>query len=253
MRKILILFSTLVSIYIVLGLLLFIFQRNFLYFPTPKFNHPYHSQFFHHENESIEVIVLNKGQEKGILFFGGNGEAVVNSATDHIKDFPGHTIYLVNYRGYGGSTGSPEEQAIYSDALHIYDEIKTKHNSISVIGRSLGSGVATYIGSNRNVEKMVLITPYDSVESIAQSQFMIFPIALLLKDKFNSIERVDKIKAKTLILIAEQDKVIPLKNSMRLSNAFPPSQVTVKIIRDVGHDSLSGKEKFHILLRDFMQ
>lgn len=252
-KKILFLFSTLTFIYVLLGALLFIFQRNFLYFPSNKYNHPYPTQTFHQNNESIEVIVLNKGQEKSIIFFGGNGEAVVNSASDHIRDFPTHTLYLVNYRGYGGSSGFPAEQTIYSDALHIYDEIKNKYSSISVIGRSLGTGVATYVASKRTVEKMVLITPYDSVESIAQSQYPIFPITLLLKDKFNSVARVDKIKAETLIVIAEHDEVIPLKNSMRLFNAFPASLITMETIKNTGHNSISRSKEFHFLLRDFIE
>jgi len=145
--------STLAMFYIVSALLLFFFQRNFLYFSSPEYQHPWQTQKFHHDNESINVIVLNQGREKSILYFGGNAEAVVYNAADYIKDFPDHTIYLVNYRGYGGSSGSPDEQALYSDALYIYDQIKSKHHNVSVIGRSLGSGIATYIASKRSIKK----------------------------------------------------------------------------------------------------
>ncbi len=245
--------STLAMFYIASSLLLFFFQRNFLYFPSPEYKHPWQTQIFHHGNESINAIVLNQGREKSILYFGGNAEAVVNNTADYIKDFPDHTIYLVNYRGYGGSSGSPDEQALYSDALYIYDQIKNKHRNVSVIGRSLGTGIATYIASKRSIEKMILITPFDSIENIAGSHYPIFPVSLLLKDKFDSAGRVNEITAQTLIMLAEHDNVIPLKNSMRLINAFPVSQISVKTIKNTGHNNISDREKFHIVLKDFMK
>ncbi len=238
--------------YVSFTLLLFIFQRDLLYFPTPKSDHPYQSQIFHNEGESIDVIVLNKEQGRAILFFGGNGESVVYNASDYLNNFTNHAIYLVNYRRYGGSSGYPEEQALYSDALHIYDTIKNKHDSISVIGRSLGTGIATYVASKRDVEKMVLITPYDSIENLAKSKYPIFPVSLLLQDKYDSLSRVKNIQSQTLILLAEHDNVVPLKHSVNLIKAFPASVVTAKIIKGTGHNSISNKLEFHALLGSFM-
>lgn len=253
MGKIQLILSALAIGYVSLGLFLYIFQRDYLYFPSYKYDHPHQVKTFHPDNESIEVIVLNEYHEKAIIYFGGNGEAVVNGASDHINNFPTHTIYLVNYRGYGGSSGKPEEQTIYADALHIYDELSALHSDIAVIGRSLGSSVATYIGSKREIEKMVLVTPFDSIERIAQSQYPLFPVSLLLKDKFDSISRVSAIGAKTLVILAEQDEVIPLENSLRLIQAFPVSQITVATIRGAGHNNLSGNEGYHSLMQDFMR
>lgn len=252
MKGVRFLFVTISVVYLLSCALLFIFQRDFLYFPTPKYDHPYQSEVFHHDNESIEVIMLNKGQEKAIIYFGGNGEAVVHSASDHLNDFPNHTIYLVNYRGYGGSSGRPDEDVIYSDALHIYDKVASRHQGISVMGRSLGSGVATYIGANREIDKMALITPYDSIESIAKTHYPLFPISLLLIDRYDSIGRVKSIQAQTLIIVADNDTVIPLRHSQKLIDAFPPSQIKVVTIRGSGHNNLSNSEAYHSLLKAFM-
>ena len=244
---------TLAFIYASLCMLLFIYQRDLLYFPTAKFNHIYPSEIFQHGQQSIDVITLNKGHKKAIIFFGGNRETVAKGAADHINNFPEYTIFLVNYRGYGNSSGSPEEQAIYTDALHIYDKITDHYANISVIGRSLGTGVATYLSAHRNIEKMVLITPYDSVENIAKSRYPMFPISLLITDKFDSLGRVNKIKAQTLIILAENDKDVPFKNSLRLINAFPSKQITVEIIKGAGHNSLLKTREFNRYLRDFMK
>jgi len=252
--KIVILTSkSLILIYLLLSLGLYIFQRDLLYHPSVKIDHSYQEQTFYNDKESIKVLALNQGQKNSIILFGGNAQIIANRAPSYIETFPNHTIYLVNYRGYGGSSGMPEEQGLYSDALHIYDKIKAKHNAVSVIGRSLGTGVASYVASKRDITKLVLITPYDSIENIAKFRYPIFPISFILEDKFNSVGRVNTIKANTLIILAENDKIIPLENSQRLINQFPASQVTVATINNTNHITLSDTTKFYTLLQQFLR
>lgn len=234
-----------------IGCLLFIKQREFMYFPTPEVAHAYEEEIFSNENESIKVVVLNKENKNAILYFGGNGEAVERNAEEFMETFPCHAIYLIKYRGYGGSSGSPNEQGLYSDALHIYDLLETEHENISVIGRSLGSGVATLLASKRDIDKMALVTPFDSIENIAQKRYPLYPVFLLLQDKYDSIGRVDSIKAKTLVLIAENDEIIDKKYSSRLADKFHPSSVVVKTINDVGHNSISSNQMYYDMLEKF--
>jgi pimeloyl-ACP methyl ester carboxylesterase len=242
-----------VFVYIGFGLLLFIKQRNFLYFPTPEVAHAYDEEIFSNENESIRVVVLNKEKENAILYFGGNGEAVERNADDFIRLFPSHAVYLVKYRGYGGSTGTPNERAIYFDALYIFDQIKSEYKNISVIGRSLGSGVAILLASKKDVAKMVLITPFDSIERIAQDRYPLYPISLLLKDKYDSLSRVDSITAQTLMIIAEEDKVIDRKYSLRLANRFSSELITVETLKNTGHNSLASNQEYFNALKQFFR
>ena len=209
-------------------------------------------KYFNNSQESIKVTVLNKGKKKAILYFGGNAESVDYSSDDFSRIFQDHSIYLVKYRGYGGSTGKPEEQGIYSDALHIFDKIKPKYSAISIIGRSLGSGVASLVASKRNIDKLILITPFDSVENVAQKLFYIYPMFLLLKDKYDSFSRVSLIKAKTLVIAAENDQVIDKKHTKRLVDAFPPVQIRVEVIKNTDHNTISNSEKYYILLEEFI-
>jgi len=242
----------LLLLYILVGVALFLYQRNFLYFPTGEISHGYAQENIANENETIEVIVLNKGKNEALLYFGGNAEAVVYNANDFLKAFPLHTVYLLNYRGYGGSTGQPTEEAIYSDALFLFDKVQKKHSKISIIGRSLGSAVATYLAAKRSVEKLALITPFDSIKSVAQNSLPIYPMAFLLKDKYDSISRVKHIQAKTIAIVAENDKVIANKHSFRLISEFPPMQITVKTIMDSGHNDISNKSEYYDYLKDFI-
>jgi len=239
-------------IYLIAGAVLFFYQRKLIYFPTGKIRHSYELLKLENGKETLEVIVLNPGKNKALLYFGGNAEAVVHNAVDFLTAFPLHTVYLFNYRGYGGSSGQPTEEGIYSDALSLFDKVQEKQAIISVMGRSLGSGAATYLASKRSVEKMVLVSPYDSIKSVAQNKFPIYPMFLLLKDKYDSIGRVKEIQAKTIILMAENDEVIPKKHSLRLISEFPPEQITVKTISNTGHNDISNKMEYYDHLRSFL-
>lgn len=215
--------------------------------------HPYSEISYNFDKATVKVIVVNKENKNAILYFGGNGEAVEYNAENFIKMFPNQTTYLVKYRGYGGSTGEPSEEWLYSDALNIFDNLKEIHSEVSVIGRSLGSGIATLVASKRGVKKLALITPYDSIESLAQKSFPIFPMSILLKDKYNSIGRVNLIKAQTLLLVAENDAVIRKSHSDNLSWAFKANHSTMVVIKNTGHNTISNSKEYAHLLSDFIR
>ena len=92
----------------------------------------------------------------------------------------------MDYRGYGFSTGVSTEATLYRDALKLYDSVKSKHTRISLGGRSLGTAVATYVAAYREVSKLALITPFDSIVNVAQGKYPVYPVHLLLHDTFDS-------------------------------------------------------------------
>ena len=238
-------------IYLLACAVMYLLQRKLIYYPTGKIPHSLPQLKLVNQNETIEVIVLNEGKNEALLYFGGNAEAVIYNSEDLLTAFPLHPVYLLNYRGYGESTGHPTEKGIFSDALLLFDTVQDNHQKISVIGRSLGSGVAVYLASKRSIHKMALITPYDSIKNLGQSKFIIFPVFMLLKDKFDSLSRVKHIKAETIALMAENDEVIPKKHSIRLINEFPPEQITAITINNSGHNDISYKEEYYQHLKDF--
>ena len=235
-----------------MGLFLAIYQRDFIYFPTPKTETSYDTMTFQNENEFINIIVLNRGYKNAILYFGGNAESMAGSADYIARQFPTFTIYLMDYRGYGTSTGEATERGIYSDALKLYDIIKPKHDRISIGGRSLGSGVAVYVASKREVSKLALITPFDSIESVAEEMYPYYPVSFILEDKFDSKSRVKEIKASTFIVMAEHDKVISKKRTQALINAFNPKQLKVKMIKNRGHNDISSDALYYKVMQDFI-
>jgi len=251
MRWIGLILLALLIVYLTAGLLLYLKQRNLLYFPSAPVEHTYQTLTVSSAGEQINIIITNPGRAKALLYWGGNGEAVAVGAGVFEKELPDYTTYLIDYRGYGESTGEPTEAGIFSDALSIYDTVKSKHQTISLFGRSLGTGVAAYVASERKTDKLILITPYDSIESVARDRYPIFPLSMLVKDKYDSLSRVSKIEAKTIILIAGDDTVVPKKHAYRLAKAFPKDQIVVHEIRDSRHDNIADTKEYHKLLGEF--
>jgi len=127
------------------------------------------------------------------------------------------------------------------------------YNDVFVVGRSLGSGVATYVASQRPVSRLVLVTPFDSVENVAQEQFPFYPIWILLKDKFDSASRAKAIDSKVLILSADGDRVISKKRTDNLAASLSRVQLTQVVINNSGHNSLSENNKFYNAIHQFLQ
>ena len=244
---------SIIVFYVGFGELLFSMQRNFIYFPTEPVKHGFDERVFENDNELIKTILLNKGQDKAILYFGGNAETVAFTAFDFVDELTPYSIYLINYRGYGGSSGSPDESALFSDALTLYDSLSKTHDDVFVIGRSLGSGVATYLAAERLVKKLVLITPFDSIQSIAQKQFPFYPMSILLKDKYNSVQFTAKIHADTLMLVAEKDNVVGRLHTNNLVEAFVNIPPEVIIIKGAGHNDISQNRDYFQLLSTFFK
>lgn len=251
MKILLIIAMTLVLLYIAAGVLLYIKQRDLLYYPSAPIESGYKSMTIQNGNEKIHITVTNPDKEKALLYWGGNGEAVASGADVFAEALPDYSTYLIDYRGYGKSTGEPTQAGILSDALVIYDAIKSHHKSISLFGRSLGTGVACYVAANKKTDKLVLITPYDSILSVAKDRYFMFPLSLLVKDRYDSLSIAPRIKAKTIMLIAEHDTVVPKEHAYRLAKAFTQSQLEVYELKNTHHNDIADSKAYREALERF--
>ena len=244
--------STLLIGYVGIGVLLYSFQDKLLYHPTPNIKIDYPHIVLHQDDAKVVVHVLKEGHQNAILYFGGNAESMAQSADYIAQQFPNFTCYLMDYRGYGSSTGKPSQEAIYEDALALYDRVKEKHTRISIGGRSLGTSVAAYVAAHREVIKLALITPFDSIVSIAKERYPLYPVSCLLKDTYRLISYVKDIKAKTFVVMAEHDKVVPRSHSLRLIHAFKKEQLVTAVIKNRGHVDISDDERYYKIMQDFI-
>lgn len=162
--------------------------------------------------------LVNIGQPGAILYFGGNAERVEDRRKEFARLFPRASTYLVPYRGYGASEGTPTEADILEDALAVYDQVQARQPGakIVVIGRSLGSAVASYVASKRPVAKLVLVTPFDSMANVAQSHYPWLPVRWLLQDRYEQATYLHAYKGPLMIVRAGRDDVVPAESTNQL-------------------------------------
>ena len=184
-----------------------------------------------HVKEGVDldgVLRQDEATDAGlILYFGGNADDATHFV-EYVQELHGYDIIAFNYRSYGASTGTPSEQALFEDALKIYDTY-AKGRKVALVGRSLGSGVATYLASQRVVDGLVLLTPYDSILSIAKLKYPFFPIDLMLKNKFATVEYLPLVKSKIAVIEVENDTVIPHYHLEKLLEVMPSRPLHVML------------------------
>jgi hypothetical protein len=230
---------TLAVAYIGFCIALYALQRSFQYFPTPRRLGPTQlAGTFQRGDTLLQLTVRPHAGPGAVLYFGGNGEDVSSSIGPLMAAYPEREIVMLHYRGYGGSAGRPTEADIAADAAGLFDKVHAGHPDVIVIGRSLGTGVATRLASTRPVSRLVLVTPYDSLLCIAQRQFRFFPVRYLLIDKYESWRYVPAVKAPVLILAAEKDEVIPGNSTDALRDRFPAGQVTYVKVPGASHNTI---------------
>jgi len=236
---------TMLVLYIGICIVLFVFQRDLLYFPQPATPvSDVAAISFDSDGEQLRGWVVNEGRDKALMYYGGNAENIANNIGFFKDVLSDYSVYLIPYRGYGNSTGYPTEEYLYHDALYIFDRVNVNHQQIALMGRSLGSGVATYVAANRKVTKLVLITPFDSIANVAKSVYWMLPVNLLLKDKYLSMNRVEQITAPTYIFIAEYDQVIPRARTESLIAQFSEQLEATILITGASHNDISQYRQY---------
>lgn len=178
-----------------------------------------------------------------VIYFGGNAENVTNMISN-LGKFENIDAVSLNYRGVGKSEGVPSQDKLYSDALEVYDNFKDRYKNIIVVGRSLGSAVASYVGSKRDVSSMILITPFDSITNVAKEIYPIFPIKMLLKYPLDLKETVKDIKIPVDILMVEGDKVISNKHTLNLKKNIENLK-SFEVVNNSGHNKIMEDKRLY--------
>lgn len=244
--------------YGLLNLCVYLLQDRLLYHPQPEIVSPAeHSRSLTSGDAfSIRYTVVNPGMAPALIFFGGNAENVGYIAEDFAVQFPNHSTYLLHYRGYGGSEGSPNEKALVADAAQLHQLVSAQHREVHLIGRSLGSGIAMQIAAKfpGPHSKLLLITPYDSIAAVAERKFWFLPVGLLLRDRYDSCRYAAQVKHRVLILIAGADHIIPRANSLNLQSSNCLSgKAMLQTIADSDHGDITFHEAFWQAARGLLE
>ena len=233
-----------IGAYAGLCVIFFIFQRSFIYMPAPPT--PADAAAFTLEVPGATVRVAMRPHDgpKALLFFGGNTGVAADAVPKLADTFPDRAVYSMHYRGYSGSTGRPSEAALRSDARALFTLVHALHPDVIVVGRSLGSSLAIQIAAEEPVSRLVLITPFESILSIAKRAAPFLPMSLLLHDRYESWRYAPHVTCPTLLIAASHDEIVPLADAQWLIAKFPPGVATLRVVEGTDHNSVSGEAEF---------
>lgn len=220
------------ALYVLVGALLIIFQRNMVFVPFPGPTTPEGAGLTGFTEARISAT---DGLEGGIrywyskgrapdapllIYFHGNGGGLhaFTFALPHLQK-QGYSVAAMEYRGYPGSNGRPSEEAIVADAIRLTASLREKHPNAPLVlwGYSLGSGVATQVAAASVGESaLVLEAPFTSVADRASELWPLYPVRLFIRDPFLSIDHIAHIHTPLFIMHGEQDWIVPASHSARL-------------------------------------
>lgn len=174
---------------------------------------------------------------------------------DGESPYPGCVFSAMNYRGYGQSDGKPNEANMHHDSLAWFDEMERLYRpeKTVVMGRSLGTNVALYVARERPADKLVLVTPYDSIAHVAQSRYPVVPVPWLIHDSFDSASIAPDVKTDTLVLVAENDQIVPRSRTDALLASFSKTAPKVAVIPDSDHNTIVERKAYAEKLKAFLR
>lgn len=192
-----------------------------------------------------------------IIYYGGNAEDIsVNLSYLQPDQLQTTSWLLMNYRGFGKSTGKPSQAGLFADALTIYDylvnDLHIHPDKIYLMGRSIGSSIASYVASQRRVAGLILITPFDSIVNFAPKILQISPIRCYLGKYFNTQKYLESVSGKILILTAGQDEVIPKASLENLVNKFH-DQLQIVEIKKANHQNIADFAEYELAVEKFIR
>ena len=255
-KKYYIIFFVLLNIYALLCGVIYFFQENLIFMPTPLSQE--HSYVMKSDFDEV-TIVANDGaklngllqkatNEKGlVLYFHGNAGNLQRwgELTEFFVEI-GYSVLVMDYRGYGKSTGKKSQENLYSDAILWYNYAKKMYpeTKITVYGRSLGTTFATYAASKNNPKKLILESPFYSIEEVAKSKFPFLPIKYLLHYKFPTYLYISDVPCPITIYHGTNDKVISYQQGKKLFESIENSSKKMISIPEGGHNDLANFKEY---------
>jgi pimeloyl-ACP methyl ester carboxylesterase len=185
-----------------------------------------------------------------LLGFAGNAWNAETMVLILHRLFPDRSVVAFHYRGYRPSSGSPSPQALLSDSLVVFDNLRQTQTAepIVAVGFSIGSGVAAYLARHRPVEGLILVTPFDSLEALARELYWWAPVGRLFRHRMSTIDFVRDSILPTALFIAEHDAVVPRRRSEPLRAAI--RNLVFECVIDAGHNNIYDRPAFAAAMQE---
>lgn len=188
-----------------------------------------------------------------ILGFGGNAWNGQDVGSYLHELYPDHDVVAFHYRGYAPSEGSPSAQALIADAPLVYDAAvqRAKPDRVVAVGFSIGTGVAVSLAGKRNLDGLILVTPFDSLKAVAQSMLSWLPIGRFFEHEIDAAAFLKDSAVPVAIVAAERDEIIPEERTAAL-RPHVSRLVFDRTIAGSGHNDIYHRSEFHVAMRDAM-
>ncbi len=252
------------AVYLGISILVYFLQDYILFKPEklpPDFQFAYeHQETEEYNIETRDGAVINglrfKSKEpKGIVFYLKGNSKSIKGWGKFAVDFTrlGYDVLMVDYRGFGKSTGRRSQKAIKRDMQVIYNKIKEQvaEKYIILYGRSLGSGFAAKLASMNDPRMLILDAPYYSLSKVGKRYIPFMPLSLLLKFPMPTYKWLRYVNCPIHIIHGTDDKLIPYRTSVRLSKIKPKLTKLYTVIGG-GHKDLHTFESYHSMLKDII-
>lgn len=186
-----------------------------------------------------------------ILGFAGNAWNSQEAATYLHELYPDADVVAFHYRGYAPSTGTPSAEALLADAPLVYDFAvkRLKRKRVVAVGFSIGSGIAAHLALERPLDGVILVTPFDSLKSVAQSMYPWLPIGPFFQHEIDAAAALDRSSVPVAIVTAEHDELIPSRHSEALAKRAKRLAFE-QTIRGAGHNDIYARSDFHAAMRE---
>ena len=230
--------------YAVILVFVFFFQPRLVYFPNVQRELVATPRVAGLEFEDVELrasdgvkihgwwVPARAGRGAVLIFHGNAGN--ISHRIDYLKMFNAlnYAVFIIDYRGYGKSSGVPSEEGTYRDAeaawQHLIDSRKLQPRDIVLFGESLGGGVALWLAEKNPPRALILASTFTSVPDMGAAIYPWLPVRLLARIRYENLQRIASIKAPILIAHSREDEIVPNRHSEALFKAAPePKELLV--------------------------
>jgi pimeloyl-ACP methyl ester carboxylesterase len=253
-----------IAAYLLIAIVVYFVQDRFIFKPEKlpqdfeyKYEAPFEELFF----DIVPGVRINglhfycKDPKGLILYFHGNSRSIKGWAK-YARDFYRYQydVVLVDYRGFGKSTGKRSERDMLADMQVVYQKLAEKYaeHDIVVYGRSLGSGFATKIAADNKPRYLILDAPYYSFIKVAERFVPILPHRWILRYHLHTDKWIRKVNCHTYIIHGTRDWLIPIRHSEQLQQ-FNPHKITLIRIHGGRHNNLPSFPEYHNFIRDILK
>ena len=242
-----------VVVYAIIGIALYALQDLLLFHPVVvqkdsvyQFSQPYKELFIPIDAETniniIQFQVADAVSKGVVLYFHGN-KTNISRYEPFAKNFTknNYAVWMIDYPGFGKSTGKITEATLYEQALQLYKLARVNYqpSSIIIYGKSIGTGIATQLASIRDCKKLILETPYYGLATLVNNWLWMYPVKRMIHYQIPTYEYISKVTAPISIFHGSNDELIALSNASKLKGKLKPLDEFI-VIENGTHNNLNS-------------